>query len=136
MAGVESVLRAQVLVAPPVGFAARVEKAIALECERPPAWQLHLAQVAWILTGLLVTASGLVSLLGGWRTVVQDPRWSVVYGASARGASIALLLVAEAVDGGALVWLMYGLLAAVMAVFWFGALIVPRFGTRPLRSFG
>src|SRR3990172_4810980 len=63
VAAVDALLRAQSLVDPPEGFALRVVSALESEARRLPARQRYFMQVAWIVTGALVMASGFVSLV-------------------------------------------------------------------------
>lgn len=127
----ESLLRSQGLEPPPPGLAGRVTAALPEEARRPPVWQRRAMELAWVVTGVLVMASAVVSLLPTWHAVLADPRISGLREFAMGVLSAALLVL---VDTGVLLWPLYGLLAVAMAIFWFGAIIVPLHTRRLVRS--
>jgi hypothetical protein len=91
-------------------------------------------QLAWVVTGVFVMASGLASLMAAWQGVLLDPRWSAVAEAVLRGGSVALSAAAHAADSEVAALLLYVALSMAMAIAWFGAIVVPRHAQHVVRS--
>lgn len=120
-------LRSQPAVEPPAHFASRAMSYIEARMRVVPRWQRTLLQVGAIASGTLLVAIGVVVLLHGGRTVFA---WLPAFDAAGtRDAfGLGLRVLADRVPLGLAAGAAAGGLSIVLAVIWFGALVVPRHG--------
>lgn len=128
----EGLLRAERLVEPPPNFGSRALARIAEESRRAPAWQRRLLGILAILAAV----GGLASAIAGVVDGLPGPGRLAAATTLGRGlvpGTISFLDgLGAIVAGSGQAWLLYGLLAAALAMLWFAALVLPR--TAPARS--
>lgn len=121
-------LRTQPQVEPPPHFASRAMSYIDRRLRVVPRWQRTMLQVGAIASGTLLVAIGVVAVLHGGRTVFAWlPDFDAAGALDALGLGVRVL--ADRVPLGLTVGAVAAGLSIVLAVIWFGALVVPRHGT-------
>ena len=123
---VDDLLRSQGLLEPPPHFASRVMSHIDRRMRAMPEWQRAVLQVSAILSGTALVALTLVALVHGGRLASSGLPLGADMAAWLRGAGVALKVLTDRLDAIVVVGTLSAALAVVMALFWFGALVVPR----------
>jgi len=123
---VDGILRSQGLVEPPPGFASRTMSLIDTRLAAADMWRRGLLTAGSLVLGaVLVTAAVATAICGLLATIAiagggADPL------ATVRVSAIALGVLANSVARGVAAGAGSALLAMVVALAWFGALVVPR----------
>ena len=130
---VDALLREQPQLDPPPHFPTRVMAYIEQDLRRQPDWRRGLLQVGAIASGTLLAAMVAVTLVEGWRLVIDGAWLGAELAYLARGFAVVAVAVLSSARTSVLSWPMYGLLAGAVALFWFGALVAPRYARRPVR---
>ncbi len=130
----EELLRSQKMIEAPEGLAETVVGLLGRRDRRPRLWRTRAAGGMWVLGGALLGASAASMLAAAALAVVTSPRLvSALSGAAASAWQPVASLLAS-VNLAPLLWPLYSLLAVAMAMFWFGALVVPLHARRLVRS--
>lgn len=130
----EAVLRSQEMVEPPEGLTGAVVDAIALDSRRSRAPSDRSSEVVWLVAGVLLLAAASSVLAAATVGVLTYPRLLNAASRLSESAWQALSSVLGFVNPAPLLWPIYGLLALALAMFWFGALVVPLHARRLARS--
>lgn len=130
----ESLLRAEGLVEPPPNFGSRALAFIAVEAGRTPAWQRRLLGILTILAAVGGLASAVAGIVNGLPGPGLLAAASTLVRGLVPGAISFLAGLGAIVAGSGQAWLLYGLLAAALAMLWFAALVLPRTALAPSRA--
>lgn len=129
----DALLRSEPLRHPPPHFTSRVMHRLAAAERRRPAWRATLMEVGALVSGAVTLMLGLALVVHGWGLTMAGTWIAGEVVLCGRG----LALLAGALWGAAMreaaVVSLDLLLAAAVAVGWFGALIVPRWAVRRAR---